>query len=68
MPSLSLATHLLGATRSAVLAALLPDMPAQMQADLLPLLRGNLDHIADIRAQTAQRERELDIKKNKKKH
>ena len=49
------------ATLEPRLAALLPDMPAQMQADLLPLLRGNLDHIADIRAQTAQRERELDI-------
>ena len=49
------------ATLEPRLAALLPDMTAQMQADLLPLLRGNLDHIADIRAQTAQRERELDI-------
>lgn len=43
------------------LAALLPDMPAQMRHDLLPLLRGNLDHIAEIRNQTARRERLLDI-------
>ena len=49
------------ATLEPRLAALLPDMPAQMRADLLPLLRGNLDHIADIRAQIAQRERQLDI-------
>lgn len=32
------------------LAALVPDMPAQMRADLLPLLRGNLAHIAQLRA------------------
>lgn len=43
------------------LAALLPDMPGQMRSDLLPLLLGNLDHIADIRRQTADRERLLDI-------
>ncbi|MBU0498972.1 MAG: carboxysome shell carbonic anhydrase [Gammaproteobacteria bacterium] len=43
------------------LAALLPDMPAQMRADLLPLLRGNLEHIADVRAQVRQHERQLDI-------
>lgn len=43
------------------LATLLPDMPAQMRMDLLPLLRGNLDHIAEIRAQIARRERMLDI-------
>lgn len=43
------------------LAALLPDLPAQMRADLLPLLAGNLAHIADIRAQIARRERQLDI-------
>ena len=49
------------ATLEPRLAALLPDMPAQMRADLLPLLRGNLDHIADIRTQIAQRERQLDI-------
>src|SRR5574343_1005614 len=49
------------ATLEPRLAALLPDMPAQMRADLLPLLRGNLNHIADIRTQIAQRERQLDI-------
>ena len=43
------------------LAALLPDLPAQMRADLLPLLAGNLAHIADIRAQIARREHQLDI-------
>lgn len=32
------------------LAALLPDMPAQVRDDLLPLLHGNLDHIAEVRA------------------
>jgi len=49
------------ATLAPRLAALLPDMPAQMRADLLPLLLGNLDHIADVRAQIARDERELDI-------
>lgn len=39
------------------LAALLPDMPAQTRADLLPLLLGNLDHIAELRGQ----QRQLDI-------
>ncbi len=43
------------------LAALLPDMPAQMRADLLPLLLGNLEHIDIVRAQIAQNQRELDI-------
>jgi hypothetical protein len=36
-------------------------MPAQMRADLLPLLRGNLDHIAQVREQAARNERRLDI-------
>ena len=49
------------ATLEPRLATLLPDMPAQMRADLLPLLAGNLAHIADIRAQIARRERQLDI-------
>jgi hypothetical protein len=39
------------------LAALLPDVPAQIQADLLPLLLGNLDHIAEVRGMN----RTLDI-------
>jgi len=43
------------------LAALLPDMPAQMRADLLPLLLGNLDTIARVREQAARHERLLDI-------
>ncbi|MEW6163546.1 MAG: hypothetical protein AB1642_00645 [Pseudomonadota bacterium] len=55
---------LLPAERDALeprLAALLPDMPDQMRADLLPLLHGNLAHIATVRAQIARNERELDI-------
>ncbi len=43
------------------LAALLPDMPAQMRADLLPLLCGNLEHIAQVREQVAKQQRQLDI-------
>jgi hypothetical protein len=43
------------------LAALLPDMPVQMRADLLPLLNGNLDHVAAIREQARRNERQLDI-------
>jgi hypothetical protein len=43
------------------LAALLPDMPEQMRADLLPLLHGNLAHIDDVREQVARHERLLDI-------
>jgi hypothetical protein len=43
------------------LATLLPDMPGQMRADLLPLLLGNLAHIAEVRAQVRQHERLLDI-------
>lgn len=39
------------------LQALLPDMPTQVRADLLPLLMGNHRHIAELR----QRERHLDI-------
>jgi hypothetical protein len=49
------------ATLELRLAALLPDMPAQMRADLLPLLQGNLDHIETIRAQMRRGERALDI-------
>lgn len=43
------------------LAALLPDMHAQMRADLLPLLLGNCAHIAEVRAQAQRYARELDI-------
>ncbi|NWG87261.1 MAG: hypothetical protein HXY26_07100 [Hydrogenophilaceae bacterium] len=39
------------------LAQLFPDMPGQVRADLLPLLLGNLDHIAEVR----KMERTLDI-------
>ena len=43
------------------LAALLPDMPTQMRADLLPLLHGNLEHIAQVREQARRHERMLDV-------
>ena len=43
------------------LADLLPDMPLQMRADLLPLLHGNLAHIAEVRQQAERHERMLDI-------
>ena len=43
------------ATLEPRLAALLPDMPAQMRADLLPLLRGNLERIAQVREQARGR-------------
>ncbi|MDO9225715.1 MAG: carboxysome shell carbonic anhydrase [Pseudomonadota bacterium] len=39
------------------LTSLFPDMPAQVRADLLPLLLGNLEHIADLRKTS----RELNI-------
>lgn len=39
------------------LERLFPDMPGQVRADLLPLLLGNLDHIAEVR----KMERTLDI-------
>jgi hypothetical protein len=42
-------------------ATLLPDMPARMRSDLLPLLRGNLAHIAQVRDQVRQNQRQLDI-------
>lgn len=43
------------------LAALLPDMPARMRNDLLPLLHGNLAHIETVRSEILRRERLLDI-------
>ena len=49
------------ATLGERLATLLPDMPAQMRADLLPLLRGNLEHIAQVREQARRHERLLDV-------
>ncbi|NTV94642.1 MAG: hypothetical protein HGA75_04410 [Thiobacillus sp.] len=39
------------------LERLFPDMPGQVRADLLPLLLGNLDHVAEVR----KTERALDI-------
>jgi hypothetical protein len=58
---LDLATVSEGSALEPQLAGLLPDLPAQMRADLLPLLRGNLDHIAEIRQQVVRQERRLDI-------
>jgi hypothetical protein len=43
------------------LTGLLPDMPQVMRGDLLPLLMGNLTHIAQVRAQNERHERLLDI-------
>jgi len=43
------------------LASLLPDMPEQMRADLLPLLRGNIEHIAEVRSTALASTRQLDI-------
>jgi hypothetical protein len=48
-------------TLDRTLIDLLPDMPAQMRADLLPLLRGNVAHICEVREQARRAERELDI-------
>lgn len=45
------------ATLSLRLRALFPDMPAQVREDILPLITGNIEHIADVRAMS----RELDI-------
>lgn len=58
---LNLAELAPGDSLEAHLAALLPDMPMQMRMDLLPLLQGNLDHIASVRAQARLGTRELDI-------
>ena len=49
------------ATLEPRLAALLPDMQTQMRADLLPLLHGNLEHIAQLREQARRNERTLDV-------
>ncbi|MBF0399238.1 MAG: hypothetical protein HQL90_00570 [Magnetococcales bacterium] len=43
------------------LTAILPDMPVQMRADLLPLLYGNLEHIAVVREQLRRQERQLSV-------
>lgn len=44
-------------TLSTRLQVLFPDMPEQMRADLIPLIKGNMRHIADVR----QTNRQLDI-------
>ncbi|MFZ9177280.1 MAG: hypothetical protein ACO22J_06000 [Burkholderiaceae bacterium] len=59
--SLADGAHWTGQELQDRLANLLPDMPKAMQADLLPLLMGNLTHIAEVRAQNARHERLLDI-------
>lgn len=43
------------------LASLLPDMSAQMRADLLPLLHGNLKRIAQVRELAKLQQRTIDI-------
>ena len=43
------------------LSDLLPDMSTQMRNDLLPLLYGNIEHIAQVREQAQRHERTLDI-------
>lgn len=45
----------------AQLAALLQDMPSTMCDDLLPLVVGNVEHVAAIRAQARTGHRQLDI-------
>ncbi len=45
----------------AELAQLLPDLPPPMRADLLPLLQGNLAHVAAVRERTLQGQRELAV-------
>lgn len=49
------------ATLEPRLTSLLPDMPVQMRADLLPLLLGNLEHISQVREQAQRHERMLDV-------
>ena len=46
---------------AAKLSALLPDMARVMREDLLPLLMGNIEHLAKVRQQNARNERTLDI-------
>jgi hypothetical protein len=48
-------------TLAARLAAHLPRMPAGMRADLLPLLRGNLAHVAAVRRASRAAVRTLDV-------
>lgn len=53
--------HTTAALLEPELATLLPDLPGPMRADLLPLLMGNLTHVADIRQRTQQGQRELAV-------
>lgn len=60
--SLNMADEGTGATHEELqqqVAALLPDMPGPMRADLLPLLQGNLRHVAHLRTLAERRERDL---------
>jgi hypothetical protein len=61
--TLTLATLSSGdrSTMELQLAAMLPDMPMRMRADLAQLLRGNLEHIETVRGQMRRNERLLDI-------
>ena len=43
------------------LSALLPELPLGMRDDLLPLLQGNVRHVAQVREQARRGERLLDI-------
>ncbi len=43
------------------LIELFPDMPERVREDLLPLLYGNLDHVAQLREETKRAPRVLDI-------
>ena len=45
----------------AALSTLLPDMPLRMRSDLLPLIQGNLDHIAAVREAMRRNERSLTV-------
>ena len=54
LSTLSAANH---SALPALLTRLYPDMPDQMRQDLLPLVRGNISHIAEIK----QSNRELNI-------
>ena len=50
------------------LAALLPDLPAQMRTDLLPLLAGNLAHYRHPGPDRPPRARQLDIEHRRMDH
>jgi len=50
-----------GADLAQRLSAAFPDMPLRVRDDLLPLLHGNLAHIAEVRAEERRGARTLDI-------